>query len=77
MMKFTGRYLADGGGVPAVALVAVGALHEDRRVAQALREHLACTTHTFILITIIDIYGRRQNNTTLYTSHLTLILSAY
>lgn len=33
--------LADGGRVPAVALVAVGGLHEDGAVAEALGEDLA------------------------------------
>lgn len=37
----TWRDLADGGRVPAVALVAVGRLDEDGRVAEALGEHLA------------------------------------
>lgn len=36
----TWRDLADGGGVPAVALVAVGGLHEDGAVAEALCEDL-------------------------------------
>ncbi len=36
----SGWDLADGGGVPAVALVAVGALHKQRAVTQALGKHL-------------------------------------
>lgn len=32
--------LADGGGVPAIALVTVGGLHEDGAVAEALCEDL-------------------------------------
>lgn len=36
-----GWYLADSGGMPAITLVAIGALHKYRWVAQALREHFA------------------------------------
>jgi len=36
-----GRYLTDGGRMPAVSLVAIRALYKDGRVAQAFGEHLA------------------------------------
>jgi len=36
-----GWYFADGGGVPAVTLVAVGRLNEDGRLGEAFGEHLS------------------------------------
>lgn len=36
----TWRYLTDGGRMPAVTLVAVGALDKDGAVAETLRKHL-------------------------------------
>lgn len=39
-VMLTWRYLADGGRMPAVTLVAVGALDEDGAVTETLRKHL-------------------------------------
>lgn len=41
LVVLTWRYLADGGRMPAVTLVAVGALDKDGAVAETLGKHLS------------------------------------